>query len=187
LSSILPLLVPTVLSAIAVFVLSSILHMLVPAWHRSDYPKLPNEDAVLDALRPLAIPPGEYMAPRPADSRDMKSPEFLEKMNRGPVLILNVHQPGVPSMGRPLALWFVYLLVVAWASGHVAWGALRDHNDPVDIFHTVGLTAFMGYAFALWQGTIWYRRPWLTTLKSTIDGLLYAIVTGLLFVYCWPS
>jgi hypothetical protein len=24
---------------------------------------------------------------------------------------------------------------------------------------------------ALWQQTIWYNRSWVTTLKSTIDGL----------------
>lgn len=176
---------PTLVSAIAVFILSSIIHMVLPWWHASDYPKLPNESAVLDALRPLAIPPGEYMAPRPANNQDMKSPEFLEKMNRGPVLMLNVHRNGMTSLGRPLALWFVYLIVVAFSAGAVARAALRDHMDGPDIFHAVAVTAFMGYAFALWQGTIWYRRPALTTLKSTIDGALYAVVTGLVFCWLW--
>lgn len=115
----------------------------------------------------------------------MKSPDFLEKMNRGPVLMLNVQRNGMTSMGRPLALWFVYTLVVAFTSGAVARAALRDHLDGPDIFHAVAVSAFMGYAFALWQGTIWYRRPALTTLKSTIDGALYAVVTGMVFVWLW--
>jgi hypothetical protein len=54
---------PILLSAVIVFVVSSIIHMATP-WHKSDFPKLPNEDQVRDALRPLAIPPGEYMIPR---------------------------------------------------------------------------------------------------------------------------
>jgi len=55
---------PILLSSVAVFVVSSIIHMASP-WHKSDYPKAPKEDQIMDALRPLAIPPGDYMIPRP--------------------------------------------------------------------------------------------------------------------------
>lgn len=47
--------ISTLVSAVPVFVVSSIIHMVLP-WHKSDYPGVPNEDAVMDALRPLAIP-----------------------------------------------------------------------------------------------------------------------------------
>ncbi|MFL5609195.1 MAG: hypothetical protein ACJ78G_00640, partial [Gemmatimonadaceae bacterium] len=55
---------PILLSAIFVFIVSSIIHMASP-WHKNDYPKLANEDQFRNALRPLAIPPGDYMVPRP--------------------------------------------------------------------------------------------------------------------------
>jgi hypothetical protein len=55
---------PILLSAVAVFIVSSIVHMALQFWHRNDYRKLPEEDAVLAALRPLNIPPGDYMAPQ---------------------------------------------------------------------------------------------------------------------------
>ena len=42
---------PILLSSVIVFVVSSIIHMLSP-WHKSDYPKLANQDQVMDALRP---------------------------------------------------------------------------------------------------------------------------------------
>src|SRR5262249_44057403 len=45
---------PILVSAVAVFVVSSIIHM-TPLWHKSDYPRYPNEDRVLDALRPIGI------------------------------------------------------------------------------------------------------------------------------------
>ena len=77
------LIVPILLSAVIVFVASSIIHMLLP-WHHSDYPKLPNEDAVRDALRPLAIPPGDYMVPRPSSTEDMRSPGVRRKDETGP-------------------------------------------------------------------------------------------------------
>jgi hypothetical protein len=185
-SAFIALWLPTLVSAVAVFILSSIFHMVLP-WHRSDYPALPNEPAVLDALRPLNIPPGEYMAPRPADGADMKSPEFLEKMNRGPVITLNVQKPGMVGMGRPLGLWFLYLVIVAALAGHIAYLAFHETGDSHDVFHTVGLASFLGYVAALWQGVIWYRRPWLAVLKSTIDGTVYAVATGMIFVYFWPN
>ena len=56
----------------------------------------------------------------------------------------------------------------------------------LSVFRFAGTTAFIGYAIALWQLTIWYRRSWLTTLKSNIDGLLYALLTAGSFGWLWP-
>jgi hypothetical protein len=177
---------PILVSAVAVFVLSSVIHMLSP-WHKNDYPALPNEDATMDALRPLAIPAGEYMAPRPADREALRSGAHAEKVKRGPVFILNIFPAGGMSMGRNLGLWFIYLAVVAGFAGHIAQAAGFVRGDDHRIFHTVGLSALMGYAFALWQMTIWYRRPWLTSVKVTVDGLIYAILTAYIFVWLWPQ
>src|SRR3989475_12979041 len=78
---------PILVSSALVFVVSSAIHMASP-WHKSDYPKMPNEDRVRDALRPLAIPPGDYMVPRPASREEMRSSEFAEKIKKGPNLIV---------------------------------------------------------------------------------------------------
>ena len=80
---------PILLSAVFVFVASSLIHMVTP-WHKGDYAKLPREDDVMNALRPFAIPPGDYMMPRPADMKDMKSPAFAEKLKAGPVGMMTV-------------------------------------------------------------------------------------------------
>jgi hypothetical protein len=177
---------PTLLSAGAVFFLSSIIHMVVP-WHKNDYLAFPNEDAILDALRAHNLGTGEYMAPKPSSRQDMGSPEFREKVRRGPLVILNVAQGDSVSMARPLILWFIYVVVVSAVAGHLAY-AFHDFNiDHRHIFHTVALAALLGYAGALWQQTIWFRKPAMTSFKSTFDGLIYAVVTGLIFVYFWPA
>src|ERR1700690_2752148 len=62
---------PVLLSAVIVFVVSSVIHMLSP-WHKSDYPQAPNEDKLRDAIRPLAIPPGDYMVPRASSREELK-------------------------------------------------------------------------------------------------------------------
>ncbi len=49
-------------SAVIVFVASSIIHMVLP-YHRNDLRRFAREDELLDALRRLDIPPGDYAAP----------------------------------------------------------------------------------------------------------------------------
>lgn len=177
---------PIVLSAVAVFIVSSIIHTLLP-WHKGDYAPLPNEERVLDALRPFAIPPGDYFAPRPTSRADLGSPEFAERRSKGPVVIMTVMQSGPVKMGGTLVQWFVYLLVVSTLAGHVACAVLRNGATTHDVFHTTALVAFAAYALALWQIAIWYRRAWGTTIRSTIDGLIYGMITGALFAWLWPK
>jgi hypothetical protein len=54
------------------------------------------------------------------------------------------------------------------------------------VFHFVAITAFIGYAVALWQMSIWWRRSWMTTFKATIDGIIYALLTAGAFAWLWP-
>jgi hypothetical protein len=105
-TGILELWLPLLIASVIVFVASSIIHMALP-WHKSDYPKIPSEDKVMDSLRPLAIPPGDYMVPRCASQKDMRTPEFQEKLKQGPVMVVTVLPGGGFSMGRNLALWFL--------------------------------------------------------------------------------
>jgi hypothetical protein len=176
---------PILLSAVIVFVVSSIIHMVLP-WHKGDYPKVANEDKLMDAVRPLAIAPGDYMVPRPASMQDMKSPEFAEKMKKGPVMMLTVFPSGPTSMGRNLGMWFVYLLVISTFAAYIASRALPMGAHYLQVFRFAGATAFIGYAAALWQMSIWYRRAWSITIKSTIDGLIYGMLTAGTFGWLWP-
>jgi hypothetical protein len=173
-------------SAVLVFIASSIIHMASP-WHKSDYPRYSRESEVLDALRPLALPPGDYFMPRPASMAEMKSPEFKEKQARGPVVLMTVFPNGGMQMGGTMAQWFVYLLVVGIIAAFVAGTTLSPATSSALVFHTVALVAFAGYALALWQLSIWYRRSWSITLKSTVDAVIYAAITGGVFAWLWPK
>jgi hypothetical protein len=175
---------PIVVSALAVFVASSLIHMVSP-WHRSDYPRLNIERQVLDALRPLAVPPGDYMMPRPESRAELGAPEFLERMRAGPVVIMTVLPNGPIAMGPTLGLWFVYLLVVSTLAALAALG-VRPNGDLHAVIHAAFIVSFASYALALWQMSIWYRRSWSTTLKATVDGLIYAALTAGIFAWLWP-
>jgi Na+-translocating ferredoxin:NAD+ oxidoreductase RnfA subunit len=89
-------------------------------------------------------------------------------------------------MGRSLGLWFLYLIAVAIFAACVAVKSLAAGADYATVFKLVGVTAFGGYALALWQMSIWYRRAWSTTIKATIDGVIYALLTAGTFGWLWP-
>ncbi len=176
---------PILLSAVVVFVVSSVLHVVLP-WHHGDLKKLPAEDAVMDALRPFEIPPGDYVFPCAGDMQAMKDPSFLARYEKGPVAFMTVYPSRRPAMGKSLVLWFVYCCVVGLFAAYVTSRALGPGAPYRTVFRFAGAVAFTGYALALWQSTIWYGRALSTTVKSTIDGLLYALFTAGVMGWLWP-
>lgn len=176
---------PILLSAVIVFVVSSLIHMFTP-WHKGEYPRVPNEDRVMDAIRGLGLPPGDYMMPRPSSREEMKSPAFAEKFKRGPVMMFTLMPPGPMSMRNNLINWFLYAVVVGIFAGYVAGRALPPGAEYLSVFRFAGVTAFVGYSLALWQMSIWYHRAWGTTIRATVDGLIYALLTAGTFGWLWP-
>jgi hypothetical protein len=176
---------PILLSAVFVFFLSWIIHMFLP-YHRADFGKLPAEAEVQEALRKFNLPPGDYMLPHPGGPAGMRSPEFLDKMNKGPVAMMTVMKSGPVNMGRNLAQWFVYCVVVSIFAAYIAGRALGTGTPYLRVFRFAGATAFIGYAVALWQDSIWYKKAWSVTARNTFDGLVYGLVTAGTFGWLWP-
>jgi hypothetical protein len=182
---VLALWLPILLSAVIVFVASSIVHMVLP-FHAADLRRVPKEDEVMAAMRTFGIPPGDYGMPLARSMKDMNSPEFIEKMKRGPVVFMTVVPNGPPSMSRSLALWFVYSIVVGIFAAYIAGRALGPGAHYLQVFRFAGATAFVGYSLALAQHSIWYHRSWGTTVRSMIDGLIYGLLTAGVFGWLWP-
>ena len=177
---------PILLSAVIVFVASAVVHMLLP-YHLKDWRKLPREAEAMDALRPLGIPPGDYMMPCGEGPESMKDPAFIEKMKTGPVALLTVMKPGPPTMLANLIQWFGLTVVVSLFAGYVASRALGPGASYLEVFRFAGTVAFAGYSLGQWQDSIWYRRAWSTTIKNTIDGLVYALLSAGTFGWLWPA
>lgn len=176
---------PIVVSAAIVFVASSFIHMVLP-FHRNDVRKLPNEDEALEAFRRLNLTPGDYAAPHAGGPEGMKKPEFIAKMTKGPIVLLTVAPGGSTSMGTSLTLWFLYSVVVSVFTAYIAGRALDAGASYRAVFRFVGAAAFMGYSLALLENSIWYKRNWGTTIRSMIDGFVYALLTAGTFGWLWP-
>ena len=176
---------PIVVSAVFVFIASSIIHMVLQL-HRNDWKKVPDEDGMMDALRRHNLSPGDYCVPRANSPADMKDPAFIARFKRGPVVFMTVLPGGDMAMGAQLAQWFVFSLVVSLFAGYLAGAALPPGADYLAVFRFAGTTAFIGYTMAFYPQSIWYRRPWSTQLKNTVDGLVYGLLTAGVFGWLWP-
>jgi hypothetical protein len=174
---------PILLSAVGVFVVSSVMHMVL-TYHRKDFSQVPNEDRVADALR--GAPAGQYMFPYSASMKEMGTPAMVEKFKRGPVGILTLRRTGMPSMGPFLVQWFIFSVVVGIFVAYVCSRTLMAGVDYLGVFRVAGVIAFLGYAGPEATRSIWGGQPWGATVRNYVDGVIYALVTAGVFAWLWP-
>ena len=140
---------PILVSAVLVFLVSAIIHMVLK-YHNKDYTRIPNEDAVRAAIRAGNPAPAQYVIPYCTDMKDMEKPEMKQKYAEGPVAVINLLPPGTPNMGKNLAQWFAFLLVVSLFSGYVASHSPRARRHlPAGVPHRG-----CGRLHDLWTGTV---------------------------------
>lgn len=177
---------PILLSAVFVFIASSIFHMVIPI-HKGDWRKLPGEEKVMAEIRVQGVQPGTYMFPMCSSMKDMGSPEMLAKFNQGPVGHMTVLPNGPHNMGKSLIIWFLYCVLIGAVIAFAAAPVLARGAAFKSVFHLTGLAAVLAYALTPIPESIWKGQPWSTTAKFLLDGLVYGIVTGLTFAWLWPG
>ncbi|MCI0651739.1 MAG: hypothetical protein L0Z55_07635 [Planctomycetes bacterium] len=178
--------IPIIAAAVAVFVVSSIIHMVLPI-HRGDFKKLPGEAAVLEAMRTQGVQPGSYMFPCAGSMKEMCTPEMTAKMNQGPVGNMTVLPSGPFSMGKSLLQWFVYSVVIGVFVAYIAGLGLARGADFMAVFRFTGAAAVLGYALSNVCDSIWKGVSWGITAKFIFDGVLYGLATGAVFGWLWPA
>ena len=177
---------PILLSAVLVFVASSLIHMVL-GYHKGDYRQLPNEAKALDALRPLGLTPGTYHFPYCGSHKEMGSAEHLEKLKAGPIGLMTVFPNGAPNMGKYLGTWFAYSIVVGVFVAYLTGRTLAPGAHYLAVFRIAGTAAFTSYAMAHAHNSIWKGEPWGTTLRFYFDGLIYGMLTAGCFGWLWPK
>lgn len=177
---------PIILSAVVVFILSSIIHMVLK-WHNSDYRQLPNEETVRTAFRTTLPTPGQYVVPYCTNPKEMEAPEMKRKFVEGPVAVMYFRVPGPPTMGAQLGQWLVFTLVVSLFVAYISSHALPAGTPYLKVFQVVGSTAFLAYAAGNIPAAIWMGKPWAVAVKETVDALIYGLFTAGMFGWLWPK
>ena len=184
--SLMDLWLPIVLSAVLVFVMSSIIHMLL-TYHRKDWDRLPGEAEVLSAMREASVSAGDYAFPYPESPKDMGTPEMIEKYKQGPVGFMTVAPSGSPSMGKSLIQWFLYSLGIGVFVAYITSRTMGPSPEYLEVFRVAGAVAFLGYAGGEPVQAIWGKRKWGTIGRHIFDGFVYALVTAGAFAGFWPA
>jgi hypothetical protein len=161
---------PIVLSAVIVFVASSIMHMLLP-YHRSDYSQLPDEDKILSTLRAANLKRGLYVFPS-CTHKDMKSPALLEKQKQGPVGFMTIIPSGPPALPKFLIQWFLYCLVIGFFVAYLTAHTIAPGSNYLEVFRVVGTAGFLAYGLGTISNGIWKGQTWSVTIKEVVDGLV---------------
>jgi len=175
---------PILLSAVIVFIASSIMHMLLP-YHRSDYSQLPDEDKVLTALRGVALKRGLYVFPY-CTHKDMKSTATIEKQKQGPVGFMAIVPSGPPAMPKFLIQWFVFCLLIGFFVAYLTGHTVPPGTPYLAVFRVAGTAAFLAYGLGNLSNGIWKGQPWPVTSKEVIDGVVYGLLTAGTFGWLWP-
>lgn len=179
------LLLPILVAAVAVFILSSIVNGVMP-WHKTDFAGLANEDAFIDTLRSLNLPPGDYCVPAPRLADGQRNPDFVDKWAKGPSATMTVIGPS-SSMARYMGQWFAFTLLVAAIAAWVTGSIVRPGSEHHVVFHYSAIITLLSYSLGAWPISIWYHRKWSTAFKGAFDAILYGVATGFVFMWLWPK
>lgn len=177
---------PIVLSAVFVFIASSIVHMMLPL-HRNDYKRLGDkEPQVIAAFKSWALAPGMYMFPA-CDPKTIKNdPGAMERFNSGPWGVFTIIGAKW-NMGKLLGLWFLNTLIMSFVVAYVAAASLHAGEQYLKVFQVVGATALLAYGGSVMTDSIWKGKPWSQLPVFLFDAIVYALLTAGTFGWLWPK
>lgn len=174
---------PIILSAVAVFVASSVVWTVIQ-WHNADWSPLPDEESTRHALKDVAA--GEYSVPYAATARDRQDGDWKSRCEEGPVALITIFPPGLAGIGKKLSLWMVYCLAVSVVVAYVAGATIAPGADYLRVFKITGIISFLAYCGAAAQGPIWFGHTGGRALRDTLDGFIYGVLTAGFFGWLWP-
>jgi hypothetical protein len=146
------LILPILLSAVALFLLSFLSWMIVQL-HKDDWKKLANEDAYMATA--ASTPVGSYMFPCAMSMAEMKTEEFQKKYDAGPRGIVTILPKA--NMGQNLGLTFLYFLVVSFLLAYLGTIALPRGADFLAVFRFIATAGLMTFLSAIVLHAIWFK------------------------------
>lgn len=194
----LPLWLPILLSAAAVWFVSLIASMALPH-HKQDWIGLTDptnspgggEDGFMDYLRRSGIKPGNYLFPDFRTSAALRSEKVEKALKDGPVGHLSVWRTPL-TMGDKMAGTFIVHLVVSTLIAYLTRVALPA--DPgaapasfAKVFQIAGTAGILAYCFSSIPSAIWWGAYRRTIVANVIDGMVYGAIIGAIFARWWPQ
>lgn len=182
--ALLDLWLPILVCGVVLFLCSFLAWAILPH-HKPDVKRLPDEDALLALIRSANLAPGQYMFPW-CEHADAKNPEAMARLKAGPWGLLRVW-PGAANMPRNLIATFAVFLVISAAIAWLAGRALPAGAAFADVFAFVAVAGVLAHTAGGVLGEIWFTKPTRAKAMDFLDGVVYGLVTGLIFALLWPG
>lgn len=179
--SVIELWAPILLSGLAMHILSTVAWMALPH-HKPEWLRLPNEDEFIKFLDDGKVEAEQYLFPFSRDPKEVQSEEYQKKQNTCRGMLVMWKSP--PNMGLAIAQTFVFFLVTAFVIGYVASNGVEVGASFMDVFQFVTTVGLLAHCAGKFPTVFWFKRRFAMDL---VDGVAYAIVTGLIFAFLWPS
>ena len=176
--TIMSLWLPILVSTAVTFFAGAAIWMAMP-WHKKDFAKTPDEEAVRAALQGSAA--GHYSVPNVTDPAMFKDPDVQKKLIDGPQAFITVVPSGLPTMGNKLVINAIYNLAVAIVCAYMLSRTVGAGAEYLTVFRVTGTVAFIAYGMAYVQDSIWFGRQWSLTAKTFLDALIYSVLIGGVF------
>jgi hypothetical protein len=179
-----PLWLPILLSAVAIWIISAIVWMALPH-HKQDFIGLTDEDGFMDSIRRSGIKPGNYVFPDFRDREAMKSEKISKALEEGPVGHLSVWRTPLTMVSKLVGTFIVYI-VVSTLIAYLTRVALPGPAEFAKVFQIAGTAGILAYCFSSIPNALWFGSYKRTIVASFIDGIVYGHITGAIFAWRWP-
>jgi len=178
---------PILVSALVVFAASFLAWSVLPH-HKPDITSLEHgqEQQLLEWAASAGIKSGVYMFPGCADAKRMRDPEFRKRWKAGPWGTLNLLK-APPSFARNLICVFLFFVVVGVFVAYVGGIGMRPRTPFLHVFRVTGAAAVMAHALGFIPHGIFFGRSFRSMFCDVVDGVVYGLLTGLIFAWLWPA
>ncbi len=206
----LPLWLPILLSAGAVWFVSIIASTVLPH-HKRDFiglsgttdtpgslgtpgtpgtPGTSAEDAFMDYLRRSGIKPGNYLFPDCHAPGAMKSEKVQKAWEQGPVGHLSVWKTPLTMGDKMIGTFLVYLVASVLIAYLTRLAVPSAPGGPgtsfARVFQVAGTAGILAYSFSFVPNALWWGSYRRTIVANILDGVVYGLMTGAIFAWRWP-
>jgi hypothetical protein len=148
---------------------------------------LPDEDATVEHLQKAGTGPGFYVFPGTQSRSSIASEQSrLQRLESGPWGTVNV-RARQPYIGRALVQSITFFLVTNVFVAYLGTLALSSGDEFLRVFQVIGTAGILAYAFGGIPNAIWLGLDFRSATIDVVQGILYGLITGVVFGMLWPS
>lgn len=179
--SVFELWLPILLAGLAVHVASTLAWMVLPH-HKPEWQKCGAEDELIDLFESKGVAAGQYLFPFAREPSEMQAEEYKQKVGkcRGTLILW----PSPPNMGANIGLTVAHFMAASFVVGYLASLGVDRGARFLEVFQFATTAGVLTHVFCGLPQVIWFRRR---VAMEVLDGVAYALITGLVFAALWPA